>query len=361
MRITQKDIAERLGISLVTVSRVLNGKGNVSDEMRKQVEGFARENGYVPHRASQVLVRNKTRRVALFSSTLPVYFWDGIRKGVEIAADHLRPFDFDVHYHSIPDYDTAAYVDRIQSEVANGVSAIALVNQPIFDMDAVYATVQQSGVPYVTFNVDAPDRRGLCYIGTDYVAGGRLAAEFIATSLRFKENPVVLIIADNRSKQGNSHGVDLNADRLRGFLDVVRRRFPRLRCDVQYVETGLQANANNRHIVDLLTRKKLEVDATYLIPAINPQFLDALAQVSYGDQINVVHDLDPSAQFHLDRYLVTAVIHQNPVLQGYYTVKMLEKILELGVTEPLESLEIAYNVVLAENKAATRNSFELME
>lgn len=359
MRITQKDIARALGLSLITVTRALNGKSRVSDDTRDLVQQYAREHGYVPHRASQVLVRNKTRRVALFSSTLPLYFWDRIRQGVDAAAAHLHGYDFDVHYHSIPDQDTGAYLATVQAEIDRGVDAMALVNQTIYDMEAVYRAVQASGIPYVTFNVDAPGTRGLCYIGPDYVAGGRLAAEVIATSLQFKSDPVVLIIADNKST-GPAPGIDLNADRLRGFLEVIRTRFPRVRCDVRAVETGLQTDTDNDVIVRLLEEKKDEVDATYLIPAINPKFVAALEAVGLGGKITVVHDFDPSAERGLDRRLVTAVIHQNPVLQGYNTVKTLERIVENGVCEPLESVEVAHNVIFAENKAVAQKTFEQM-
>jgi LacI family transcriptional regulator len=328
--------------------------------MKRRVLDYARQNGYVPHRASQVLVRNKMRRLALFSSSLPIYVWDDIRKGVEVAGDQIRDFDFEVQYHPIPDFDTDAYVRCVRDELRTGLDALAIVNQPIFDMDAIYEVVQESGVPYVTFNVDAPGRRGLCYIGADYVAGGRLAAEVIGTALRLCGDATVLVIADNEIKRKDPAHVNLNADRLAGFQDVVRARFPHIRCDVQYVETGLQVNAENDQIVDLLNTKKGTANAVYLIPAINPPFLDALEKADYRNSVNVVHDMDTSALHHLDRHLLTAVIYQNLILQGYLTVKILEHIVESGIGEPMQPVEIASNVVFAENKEVTRNYFDFI-
>ena len=360
VRVTQAEIARKLGISLVTVSRALNGRGYVSEQMKRRILDFAHQSRYVPHRASQVLVRNKMRRLAIFSSSLPTYFWDEIRKGIEVAGDHIRAFDFEVQYHCIPDFDTEAYLYCLRAELRAGLDALAIVNQPIYDMDAIFAVVQESGVPYVTFNVDAPGRRGLCYIGADYTAGARLAAEVIGTALRFRDEPVTLVIADNRITRVDPSHVNLNADRLAGFQDVVRARFPRMRCDVQYVETGLQADASNDQIVDLLNARKGRVNAVYLIPAINPAFLDALEKAEYRNTVNVVHDLDTSALHHLDTHLLTAVIHQNPILQGYLTVKILEHVVESGNREPMQDVEIASNVVFAENKQVTRNYFDFI-
>ena len=361
MRKTQKDIASDLGISLVTVSRALNGKGYVSDEMKRRIFDYARQTNYVPHRASQVLVRNKTRRLALFSSSLPSYFWDEIRKGVSTAGNYLQAFDFDVQYYCIPDLDTEAYIRRLRSELRKGLDALALVNQPIYDMDSIYALVKKSGIPYVTFNVDAPGRRGLCYIGADYVAGGRLAAEVIGTALRFCSAPVALVIADDVVKEPNAANVDLNADRLVGFLDVMNARFPGIRCDVQYLRPNLRMNRGNDAIDKLLKANKGRVNAVYLIPALNARFLEALEKSDYRETVNIVHDLDQSALHYLDNHLLSAVIYQDPFLQGYYTVKTLEHIVESGIREPMKTIEIASNAVFAENKAAMCNHFDFIE
>jgi len=45
--VTIKDIAERLGISISTVSKGLHGASDISEEMRQQVLDTAIEMGYV--------------------------------------------------------------------------------------------------------------------------------------------------------------------------------------------------------------------------------------------------------------------------------------------------------------------------
>ena len=50
---TMKDIAERLGVSVSTVSKSLNGTGNVSESVRQQILDTALEMGYTPRRGSR--------------------------------------------------------------------------------------------------------------------------------------------------------------------------------------------------------------------------------------------------------------------------------------------------------------------
>lgn len=49
-KVRMADIAQQLGVSVVTVSKALNGKGSISREMREKIHRTAREMGYVPLR-----------------------------------------------------------------------------------------------------------------------------------------------------------------------------------------------------------------------------------------------------------------------------------------------------------------------
>ena len=98
MSVTQQDIADFLEVSLITVHRALNNSGYVSAELKERILAYAKEVNYVPHKASQVLVRNKTRKIAVFTSSLPHYFWNEIKTGVMIGAEQLQAFNYQVHY-----------------------------------------------------------------------------------------------------------------------------------------------------------------------------------------------------------------------------------------------------------------------
>jgi LacI family transcriptional regulator len=60
MGVTKRDIADYLKVSLITVHRALNNTGYVSAELKERILSYAKEVNYVPRKASQVLVRNKT-------------------------------------------------------------------------------------------------------------------------------------------------------------------------------------------------------------------------------------------------------------------------------------------------------------
>ena len=54
-RPTIRQIAEQAGVSIATVSRVLNGRDDVSDDTRDLVSRVIRENGYTANRSARGL------------------------------------------------------------------------------------------------------------------------------------------------------------------------------------------------------------------------------------------------------------------------------------------------------------------
>lgn len=68
-RLTIRDIAELAGVSIATVSRAVNGRGDVSEETRALVRRIARQHGYTAHRDARGL---STGRTGLIGVTLPV-------------------------------------------------------------------------------------------------------------------------------------------------------------------------------------------------------------------------------------------------------------------------------------------------
>jgi LacI family transcriptional regulator len=353
--VTQQEIADALDLSLITVHRALSGTGYVSEKLRERILRYSNKVHYVPHRASRVLVRNKVRKIAVFSSALPHYFWADIRTGISIAAAQIQDFQYQVNYKTIADWNTRQYLARLKKEIDDGLEAVGLVNQWIFDMKTIISTIERHGIPYVTLNVDAPNTKRLCYIGPDYRAGGRLAAEYIGKSLMYRKNPRVLVITTREDVPRDSDAPDINHLRYEAFLSVIQKRFDRVAHSVGYLTTDMRSREVGTQIEDLLSSRAARVDAIYFIPAHNMQFLQAVENARLGSMVTVLHDLDSSANQYLEKDLLTAVIYQNPILQGYYAVKILEHILESGHQLKLPHLTITHSILLNENKELNRN------
>lgn len=82
---TVREVARRAGVSPITVSRVVNNAGYVSEETRQKVEQAIEELGYIPNIVSRSLRLNKTNVIALIVSDITNPFWTTVTRGVEDA------------------------------------------------------------------------------------------------------------------------------------------------------------------------------------------------------------------------------------------------------------------------------------
>ncbi len=73
---TIREIAKRLGLSITTVSRALDGYSDVSPSTRKLVEETAREMGYVPNRAARMLRRKRSDTIGYIIPSVRPRFMD---------------------------------------------------------------------------------------------------------------------------------------------------------------------------------------------------------------------------------------------------------------------------------------------
>ncbi|MBI5961538.1 MAG: LacI family DNA-binding transcriptional regulator, partial [Chloroflexi bacterium] len=72
---TIRDVAERAGVGIGTVSRVLNGSPSVSEETREKVLEVIRELGFRPNSAARQLSGGKTFTIGVVSPffTMPSF------------------------------------------------------------------------------------------------------------------------------------------------------------------------------------------------------------------------------------------------------------------------------------------------
>ncbi len=86
MSLSIKDVALRAGCSIATVSRVLAGKGYISDDARQKVEAAVKELGYRPNRVARSLRAQKSRVIGLILSDICNPFFSEISRAVEHVA-----------------------------------------------------------------------------------------------------------------------------------------------------------------------------------------------------------------------------------------------------------------------------------
>jgi len=80
------DIAKRAGVAPITVSRVINNSGYVSQTTRERVEAVVKELGYVPNTIARGLRSKRTHTLALVVTDITNPYFTSMARGVEDVA-----------------------------------------------------------------------------------------------------------------------------------------------------------------------------------------------------------------------------------------------------------------------------------
>lgn len=168
MAIRLKDIAADLGVSAVTVSKVLRGKPDVGEETRQRVLQRVREVNYQPNLLARGLASGKSQTVGLIVPDLLHTFFAEFAKGLKAG---LRKRGYQLILASAEE-EPELEREEIDTLLARGVDALLLATcQPEGDALASLFGVR---VPCVLVDRALPGS-GRPFVGTDDVAAGRLA------------------------------------------------------------------------------------------------------------------------------------------------------------------------------------------
>ena len=82
-----KEIAEKAGVSVATVSYVLNGTGNVSQKKREEIMQIVGEEGYVPNRIAKSLRTKKSNTIGIMVEDITAFQTPRIINGINEYAE----------------------------------------------------------------------------------------------------------------------------------------------------------------------------------------------------------------------------------------------------------------------------------
>ena len=176
---TLADVAERAGVSLTTVSRVLNNRGYLSQYTRDRVALAIKELGYRPNQVARALHGMSTNTVGVIMPTTSLPFFGELVAGLEstLAEAGYRT----LLCNSMGRVDREReYLDLLIAQRVDGI-----ISGAHNEMQMDYDTVR---MPLVTIDRDLSST--IPNIRADNLAGGRLATEHLLA--RGRTRPAIL-------------------------------------------------------------------------------------------------------------------------------------------------------------------------
>ncbi|GMA91469.1 LacI family DNA-binding transcriptional regulator [Homoserinibacter gongjuensis] len=178
MAVSIRDVAERAGVSVGTVSNVLNKPDRVSEAVATRVSDAIRELGYVRNDAARQLRAGRSSSVGLVVLDARNPFFTDVARGAEDAAAEHGVAVLLGDSDEKPERE-AAYLDLFEEQRVRGV----LVS-PLGDIRDRLQRLRALGAPVVLVDRMAEDS-SLSSVSVDDVAGGRTAvAHLLETGRR---------------------------------------------------------------------------------------------------------------------------------------------------------------------------------
>ncbi|MRX71566.1 substrate-binding domain-containing protein [Bacillus lacus] len=120
MKPTIKDIAGMTGVSVATVSRILNDQRGYSEETKERVEKAIKELGYKPNAVARNLVNRKSHTIGVLIPKLSTSFSAKLLQGIEAAA-HQRQYSVLICNTDSNGERTMDYIQLLNEKQVDGV------------------------------------------------------------------------------------------------------------------------------------------------------------------------------------------------------------------------------------------------
>ncbi|GAA2423132.1 LacI family DNA-binding transcriptional regulator [Streptomyces macrosporus] len=167
-----KDVARQAGVSVGTVSNVINRPEMVAEETRARVQAVIAQLGYVRSESARHLRAGRSRIIALLVLDMTNPFFADVATGAERAAREQGLGVMLCNSAQSP-AEEADYLSLFAEQRVRGVLII-----PADTSGRNLADFRRHGIPYVVVDRVVPSAEG-CSVSVDDITGGALAARHL--------------------------------------------------------------------------------------------------------------------------------------------------------------------------------------
>lgn len=174
-KVTIRDLAEAAGVSVTTVSQILNGKGErFSIETRQRVHQLQEDLGYVPDFNARNLIMKSAQTIGVLVPNLGNPFFSMFIRGVQQTSRerHFIPLIFGANH----DEQLESYY--LQELIKRAVDGLIIASASITG-EAIDNILKKNGIPYLL--IDQNGGPSVDRIRVDDEQGGQLAARHLLT------------------------------------------------------------------------------------------------------------------------------------------------------------------------------------
>nr|WP_281172924.1 LacI family DNA-binding transcriptional regulator [Fusobacterium perfoetens] len=307
--ITQKEIAEKLGISRTTVARAINGSPSIKKETKEKIMELVRQYNYEKNYiGSSLAIKNKKIIYALVVKSKNEYYTTEINRGLQEAKDEFKAYNIKFKIIQTDINDEKAQLiklEEILKEKIDGLIITPLAKEKVYKMLKPY--IPELKIVSIGIRLN----RNISHVGPNHKKMGRIAGEIMKNILRDDEK---ILIIDNGNDKISSK------DYLEGFLSKIK--------ETKLTILGPIKGEGIDNTVSIL--KKYAKDGELKGIYINRYSHDSLEKVPKELLMNkkiVTNGMEDKIIKLIKNKIVTATIMEEVFLEGYTAGKKIFELL----------------------------------
>ncbi|MDF2522876.1 MAG: ccpA 2 [Clostridiales bacterium] len=239
--VTINDVAREAGVSLATVSRVINNKGNVSAPVKEKVESIIKDLGYIPNNAARALVNKSTNSIGVIVNNLHDPFFCDLIKGFEHGANKTS---YNIIFCSVLGGDVELK-ERYIKYLTNGVVDAVVLYGSYFSDERIINYIRDADINYVLIENDIENLHCNKLLIDNY-NGSKNAVEYLI-SMGHKD---IAYICGNPNKK-------VSIERLNGYIHTMQTSNLNIADGfIQYTSSGNHHGYENMKLLMNLEKKK---------------------------------------------------------------------------------------------------------
>lgn len=179
-----KDIAERAGLSVGTVDRVIHGRTNVSKASYEIVKKVLEEMNYEPNYVASALASNKTYN---FCAILPMYekdsYWARVEQGLHQGVTFFKDFKINFNVFTYDPFNDNTFREQFTKLIDSEPFAVFIA--PILNGNIMREFVNQlkeKEIPFGLLDSNWPEFEPMCFYGQNSTKSGEFSARVLLMS-----------------------------------------------------------------------------------------------------------------------------------------------------------------------------------
>lgn len=245
---TIKDIAKLSGVSVATVSRVINNNGRFSEQTRYKVEKVIKETGYQTNYSAKSLRMNRSFSIGILVPDITNYFFaETVQKIEEILFE--QGFSTIICNTARDIEKENSYLKILESKGVDGLIVISGAEK--FEFNSF--DKENKNIPYVCIDREPVNKSDTIFISSNHYQGGFEATEkLISIGCKYP-----IIVTHNRKSSSS-------VERLEGFKDALKKNG--YKYDPQYNNLLISNNENTfENDVIIFLKKHPKIDGIFSI------------------------------------------------------------------------------------------------